>query len=53
MKTVERVLERRIRELVDVDEMQFDFMLGRGTTDTLFFFVKRMHEEYEDKESNL
>ena len=32
MKIVKRVLERRIRELVNFDSMQFGFMLGRGTT---------------------
>ena len=33
MKIVERVLERRIRELVNIDSMQFGFMPGRRTTD--------------------
>ena len=36
MKIVERVLERRIRELVNIDLMQFGFMPGKGATDTLF-----------------
>ena len=36
MKIVEKVLERRIRELVNIDSMQFGFMPGRGTTDALF-----------------
>ena len=36
MKIVERVLEKRRRELVKVDEMQFDFIPGKGTTDALF-----------------
>ena len=48
MKIVERVLERRIRELVNIDSMQFGFMPGRGTTDALFV-VQRMQEEYRDK----
>ena len=34
MKIVERVLER-IRELVNIDSMQFGFMPGSGITDTL------------------
>ena len=36
MNTAERVLERRILELVNVDGMHFGFMSGRGTTDALF-----------------
>ena len=48
MKIVVRVLERRIRELVYIDSMQFGFMPGRGTTDALFE-VRRMQEEYKDK----
>ena len=31
MKIVERVLERRIRKIVEIDEMQFGFMPGKGT----------------------
>ena len=36
MKIIERVLERRIRALVDFDEAEFGFMSGKGTTDALF-----------------
>ena len=45
IKIVERVLERRIRELVNIDSMPFGFMPGRGTTDVLFV-VRKMQEEY-------
>ena len=41
MKMVEKVLETRIRKLVNIDSMQFGFMPGRGTTDALFV-VRRM-----------
>ena len=44
MKIIERVLERRIRELVHIDSMEFGFMPGRGMTDALFV-VQRMEEE--------
>ena len=44
MKVVERVLERRIRELVNIDAMQFDFIPGRGTIDALFV-ARRMQEK--------
>ena len=51
-KIVERVLERRIRELVNIDAMQFGFMPGRGTTDALFV-VRRMQEEYMEKKKKI
>ena len=52
MKIVERVLKRRIRELVNFDSMQFGFMPGRGTTDALLV-ARRMQEEYRDKKKKL
>ena len=52
MKIVEGVLERRIRELVNIDSIQFGFMSGRGTTYALFV-VQRMQEEYRDKKKKL
>jgi len=47
MKIVERVLERRIRALIKLDEMQCGFMPGKGT-DALFI-LQRTQEEYHDK----
>ena len=52
MKIVERVLEKRIRILVKVDDMQFGFMPGKGTIDALFI-VRRMQEEYREKNKKL
>ena len=52
MKIVERGLERRIRESVNIDSMQFGFMPGRRTTDTLFV-MGRMQEEYRDRKKKL
>ena len=52
MKIVERVIEKRIRELVKVDDMQFGFMPGKGTTDALFI-LRRMQEEFRGKEKKL
>ena len=48
MKIVERVLDLRIRELVNIVSMQFGFMPGRETTDALLV-VRRMQEKYRDK----
>jgi len=36
MKVIERVFERRIREKVKIDAMQFGFMPGKRTTDAIF-----------------
>ena len=52
MKIIERVLERRIRTLVDFDETQFGFMPGKGTTDALFL-VQRLQEEHRAKDKGL
>ena len=52
MKIVEKVLEKRIRELVKVDNMQFGFMPGKGTTDALFI-LRRMQEEFRGREEKL
>ena len=51
MKIVERVLEKKIKELVKVDDIQFGFMPGKGTTDA--FFILRMQEEFRGKEKKL
>ena len=45
MKVIERVFERRIREKVKIDAMQFGFMPGKGTTDAIFT-VRQMQEKY-------
>ncbi|XP_014786440.1 uncharacterized protein LOC106880826 [Octopus bimaculoides] len=52
MKIVERVLERRIQKTMDVDKMQFAFMPGKGIMDAMFI-VRRLQEEYRDKEKEL
>ena len=48
MKVVEMVLEKRLRRIVTVDEMQFGFMPERGTIDALFI-LRRLKEEYHAK----
>ena len=53
MKTVERVLENRIRGLVAIDDiMQFGFMPGKGSTHALFI-LRRIREEFRGKEKKL
>ena len=48
MKIVVRVLEKRIRALVKVDDIHYGFMPGRGTIDALLT-VRRMQEKYREK----
>jgi len=36
MEVVERIFEDRIRQQIDIDDMQFGFMKGKGTTDAIF-----------------
>ena len=45
MKVLERVIEGRVRKIVKVDNMQFGFMAGRSTTDTIFI-VRQQQEKY-------
>ena len=52
MKIVEKVLERRLRHMVKVDEMQFGFIPGKGTIDAVFI-LRRLQQEYLDKEKKL
>ena len=44
MKIVEKVLDRRLQHMVKVDKMQFGFMPGKGTIDTVFI-LRRLQEE--------
>ena len=45
MKIVERALENRIRGLVTINDLQFGFMPGKGTTRALFI-RRRMQEMF-------
>jgi len=39
MKVVERILENRIRQQIDIYDMQFGFMKGTRTTDAIFIMT--------------
>ena len=45
MKVFERVIEARIRRIVNIDNMQFGFQSGVGTTDAIFI-VRQLQEKY-------
>ena len=36
MKVVERIVEHRIQQQIEIDDMQFGFKKGKGTTDAIF-----------------
>ena len=52
MKIVERVLERQIRTLVNLNKMEFGFSPRKGAVDAIFT-VRRMQEEYQKKDKKL
>jgi len=37
MKVVKRIFEHRILQQIDIDDMQFGFMKGKGATDAIFY----------------
>lgn len=45
MKVVERIVDTVIRDMTNIDEMQFAFVPGRGTTDAIFI-VRQLQEKY-------
>ena len=45
MKVLERVLEKRIRCQESIDNMQFGFMSGKGTTDVMFI-MQQVQEKH-------
>ena len=47
-KVVEGVFENRIRQQVKVDDMQFGYMPGKGTTNAVFVVIQ-LHEKYGAK----
>ena len=52
MKVFERVIEKRLRGRVELNDMQFGFRPGRGTTDAIFI-VRQMQEKYMSKNKEL
>ena len=45
MKILERILDGLIRQVVSIDDSQFGFVPGRGTTDAIFL-VRQLQEKY-------
>ena len=46
MKVVEKIFfEHRIRQQIEIDDMQFGFMKGKGSTDAIFM-ARQMQENF-------
>lgn len=52
MKVMERILEKRIRDQVKIDDMQFGFSPGKSTMDAIFI-VRQMQEKFRAKNKTL
>jgi len=52
MKVVERIFEHKFRQQIEVDDMQFGFMKGKGITDAIFT-VRQMQENFRVKGKKL
>ena len=44
MKVVERIFEYRIQQQINIDDIQFGFMKGKGTIDAIFV-VRQMQKK--------
>ena len=45
MKILERIVDGLIRQVVPIDDPQFGFVPGRGTTDAIFV-IRQLQEKY-------
>ena len=52
MKLWEKILEERLRRIVNIDECQFGFQEGKSTTDAIFI-VRQIQEKYAEKKKEL
>jgi len=52
MKVVKRIFECIIWQQIDIGNMQFGFMKGKGITDAIFI-VRQMQENFRAKATNL
>jgi len=52
IKVVERIFRHRIWQQIDIDDMQFGFMKGKGNTDTIFI-VRQMQEKFRSEGKKL
>ena len=43
----EKILKRRLRKLITVNNMQYGFSSGKGTTDAVFI-IQQLQEKHQD-----
>ncbi len=48
MKLWEKFLERRLRDIVKIEDIQFGFQQDRSTTDAIFV-MRQLQERYKEK----
>ena len=52
MKIWEKILEKRLRQMVEISSRQFGFMAGRSTTDAIFA-LRTLLEKHREKQRDL
>ena len=52
MKLYERIIENRLRNVVNISEHQFGFMKGKSTTDAIFA-LRQLQEKYREGQQEL
>jgi len=52
MKVMERIFEHKIPQQIDIDDMQFGFIEGKGTTDAIFI-ARQIQEKFIAKGKKL
>ena len=52
MKVVARIFDHRIRQQIEIDDMQFGFMKGKGTSDAIFM-ARQVQENFIVKDKKL
>jgi len=52
MEVVESIFKNRIRQQIDIDDMQFGYINGKGTNDTILI-VRQMHQKFRAKGKKL
>ena len=52
MKMFEKIVERRLRKLITVNNMQFGFSPGKGTTDAVFI-IQQLQEKHIEVHKDL
>ena len=53
MKVVERIVKHSFRQQIDIDDTQFGFLKGKGTTDAIFIVRRRRSLELKKRSSIL